>query len=153
MKNFAALIGGIVFGAGLVVGGMTNPDKVLAFLTVGPGWDATLIFVLGGAVAVTTAGYRLFGGRDAPLFDSGFHMPSSTLIDKRLLLGATLFGTGWGLSGYCPGPALVGVFTLDNRALIFMPAFLAGVFAFEYLSRRGDADGGREPVSRTASDG
>ena len=131
MKNLGGLIAGILFGAGLVVAGMTDPAKVLAFLTLNANWDATLIFVLGAAVVVTTIGYRLVGYRAAPLFDSDFHAPTSTLIDVRLLGGAAVFGLGWGIAGFCPGPALVGVMTLDPRAAVFMAAFVVGLVIYE----------------------
>ena len=131
MKNLSALIAGVLFGAGLVVAGMTNPEVVLAFLTLDANWDSTLLFVLGAAVIVATIGYRLVGGRSAPLFDEEFHAPSSTLIDQRLLGGAAIFGLGWGLSGFCPGPALVGLMTLDPRAAVFLGAFVAGLLVYE----------------------
>ena len=131
MKNLSALIAGILFGAGLVVSGMTDPEVVLAFLTLGANWNPTLIFVLGAAVLVAVAGYRLAGRRQAPLFDAEFHAPSSTTIDARLLGGAAVFGLGWGIAGYCPGPALVGFMTLDPRAAVFLAAFVAGVLMHE----------------------
>lgn len=131
MKNFSALLAGILFGGGLVVAGMTDPLKVLAFLTLGAGWDPTLIFVMGSAVVVTFLGYRLAGTRAAPLFDTQFHTPASPVIDKRLLGGAAMFGVGWGLAGFCPGPALVGLMTLDARAAVFVAAYVAGVMIYE----------------------
>ena len=110
---------------------MTDPLKVLAFLTLGADWDPTLIFVMGSAVVVTFLGYRLAGSRAAPLFDTQFHAPASTVIDKRLLGGAAMFGAGWGLAGFCPGPALVGLMTLDARAAVFVAAYVAGVLIYE----------------------
>ncbi len=131
MKNIAALIGGMVFGAGLVFAGMTDPNKVLAFLTLNQNWDPTLIFVLGSAVVVATLGFMLVSKRVAPLFDTEFHAPSNTVVDRRLLGGAAVFGLGWGMTGYCPGPALVGLMTLDVRAAVFIAAFVAGVIVYE----------------------
>ena len=131
MNNLSALIGGLLFGAGLVVSGMTDPDKVLAFLTLGSNWDPTLMFVLGAAVSVAALGYWLVGHRAAPLFDSEFHTPTNTQLDARLLGGAALFGLGWGLVGFCPGPALVGAMTLDPRAGIFIGGFIVGVLIYE----------------------
>ena len=131
MKNLSAMLAGILFGAGLVVAGMTNPDVVLAFLTLDANWDSTLLFVLGSAVVIATLGYRLVGGRHAPLFDTEFHAPTSTVIDSRLLAGAATFGLGWGLSGFCPGPALVGLMTLDPRAAVFLTTFIVGVLIYE----------------------
>ena len=135
MKNLSSLLGGTIFGFGLVISGMTNPDKVLAFLTLGPQWDGALIFVLGGAVSVMFVGYRLFRS-STPLFDTEFHTPTSSVIDRDLLLGAVLFGVGWGVAGYCPGPAIVGAATLDPRALVFLVGFLVGMGLFQLLRGR-----------------
>ena len=131
MNNLSGLIAGIIFGAGLVIAGMTDPAKVLAFLTLNANWDPALIFVLGGAVVVATVGYRLVGLRSTPLFDDDFHAPSSTVIDRRLIGGSAVFGLGWGIAGFCPGPALVGVMTLDPRAAVFLVAFVAGLLIYE----------------------
>lgn len=127
MKNLAALLAGLLFGAGLVIGGMTDPAKVLAFLTLNAAWDPTLMFVLGGALVTAAMGYRLAGHRTAPLFDAAFHAPRAMQVDRRLLAGAATFGIGWGLTGFCPGPALVGAMTLDPRAGVFLLTFGAGV--------------------------
>ena len=134
-KNLAALLGGGIFGFGLVLSGMTNPDKVLAFLTLGPAWDMSLIFVLGGAVTVAFIGYRLVGGRAAPLFDNAFHAPTANDMDKAPVFGAVLFGLGWGVAGYCPGPAIVGAITLDPRAMVFIVGFILGMGLYQ-LSRQ-----------------
>jgi len=131
MNNFSGLLAGILFGAGLVIAGMTDPAKVLAFLTLNAAWDPTLMFVLGAAVVVTFIGYRLIGARRAPLFDDEFHAPASSIIDRRLIGGSAIFGLGWGLAGFCPGPALVGLMTLDPRAAVFLVAFVAGVLIYE----------------------
>ena len=131
MNNISGLLAGIVFGAGLVTAGMTDPAKVLAFLTLNQHWDPSLIFVLGAAVVVAAVGYRLVGLRASPLFDDEFHAPTSTLIDRRLLGGAAVFGLGWGIAGFCPGPALVGLMTLDPRAAVFLVAFVAGLLIYE----------------------
>ena len=133
LGNVSALVGGIIFGAGLVVSGMTDPEKVLAFLTLGDDWDPALIFVMGSAVVVATIGFWLVGKRATPLFDTEFHAPASSTLDGPLLGGAVLFGVGWGVSGFCPGPALVGVMTLDQRALLFIVAYGVGVALFEIL--------------------
>jgi len=130
----AACLGGIVFGAGLSISGMADPNKVLAFLTISPAWDPALIFVMGSALLVTGVGYRLVHTRQQPLWADGFSIPSNTSIDGRLIMGAMTFGVGWGLSGYCPGPALVGGFMLDIRAVAFLVAFLVGLFAYELFA-------------------
>ena len=138
--NFASLGAGTLFGLGLTISGMTDPDNVLAFLTLNADWDPALIFVMGSALMVTMAGYRMLGvllrSRGRPLFDSRFHMPSNTDVDARLIGGATLFGLGWGLAGYCPGPALVGLMTLDPRALVFIAAYVGGVLAYEMIQHK-----------------
>ncbi|MDH3642030.1 MAG: YeeE/YedE family protein [Gammaproteobacteria bacterium] len=134
-KPIAALIGGIVFGTGLSVSGMSDPEVVLGFLTVDGGWNPALLLVMASAVTVTALGYLAIGRRSAPLFDTRFHPPARTAIDGRLLLGAIIFGIGWGVAGYCPGPAIVGAFTLDPRALVFLPGFIVGMLAFEGLPK------------------
>ncbi len=136
MVKLSALLAGILFGAGLVVSGMTNPEKVIAFLTLNDKWDASLIFVMGSALVVTAVGYFVVNRRRAPLFDAIFHNPVAQTIDTRLAGGAVLFGVGWALSGYCPGPAIVGAFTFDMRAVIFFIAYLGGVGLFETTRAR-----------------
>ena len=135
LKPLAALLAGTIFGIGLVISGMSNPEVVLAFLTLTSSWNPSLLFVMASAVAVTAAGYLATGHRAAPLFDTAFRVPEQAGIDRRLLLGACIFGVGWGLSGYCPGPALVGAFTLDPRALVFLPGFVVGMLAYEGLPK------------------
>lgn len=135
--RIAALAGGVIFGAGLVVSGMTNPDNVLAFLTLNAHWDPALIMVMGTAILVAATGFALTRRRSAPLFDTSFHAPTSQLIDRPLLGGATLFGVGWGVTGFCPGPALVGLFTLDPRALVFMLGFVGGLMLHDRWRRSG----------------
>lgn len=131
MSRLAGFVAGIIFGAGLVVSGMTNPDKVLAFLTLSSQWDVSLIFVMGSALLVASLGYALTNRRAEPLFASNFHAPTASAIDQPLLTGSALFGVGWAFSGFCPGPAIVGAFTLDARALLFLLAYLGGVGLFE----------------------
>lgn len=134
--KLSALLGGTIFGAGLVVSGMTNPDKVIAFLTLNTHWDPSLIFVMGSALIVAAGGYALTNRRAQPLFEAMFHAPIAKTIDRRLIGGSMLFGVGWAFSGYCPGPAIVGAFTLDARALVFFAAYLAGVGLFELTRAR-----------------
>ncbi|MGI9324291.1 MAG: DUF6691 family protein [Pseudomonadales bacterium] len=133
MKALFALLAGTLFGLGLAISGMANPSNVIAFLNLSPDWQPALMFVMGSALLVTFLGYRLLGQRHAPLFDERFHTPSNTHIDIRLLSGSALFGVGWGLSGYCPGPAIVGAWTLDERALMFLGAFLLGNLIFDLI--------------------
>lgn len=138
MKGLSALIGGILFGLGLAVSGMADPQIVLAFLTLDANWNPALMGVMGGGVVVTFLGYRLILRRQQPLVEARFDVPTNRQIDKRLIGGAAMFGVGWGVAGYCPGPAIVGAFALDTRALIFMAAFIVGVLVYEFLQRSRD---------------
>ena len=119
---------GLIFGLGLVVSGMINPAKVQNFLDIFGNWDPSLAFVMAGAVVVAFAGYRLAWRNDKPMLDERFHLPPSTAIDRRLVFGAGVFGIGWGLGGYCPGPALTGLGLLAPGTLVFVPAMLAGMW-------------------------
>lgn len=136
VTRVAALVAGVIFGIGLVISGMTNPDKIIAFLTLSGNWDASLIFVMGSALLVTGIGYAIANKKSAPLFEQSFHAPTAQTIDRRLLGGSALFGVGWAFSGYCPGPAIVGAFTLDARAVVFLAAYLGGVALFETTRAR-----------------
>lgn len=122
---------GLVFGTGLIVAGMADPAKVLAFLDLGAipagGWDPSLLFVMAGGIGVTMIGYRLVFVRGRPLLADGFMLPSAQRPDLRLVTGAALFGIGWGLAGFCPGPALVSILTGGLPALVFVVAMLAGM--------------------------
>ena len=138
MNRVAALLGGLVFGVGLAVSGMAEPANVLAFLRIGPGWNPALILVMGCAFTVTAIGYWAVRRRSQPLFATSFSIPAGMPIDRSLVIGAVLFGVGWGLAGYCPGPAIVGAFALDPRALVFFAAFLVGAFGFRLVRARAD---------------
>ena len=126
MKKLAAGAAGLVFGIGLWVSGMADPRKVIGFLDVTGAWDASLAFVMGGAVVATLAGFRIVKQRAKPLFDERFHLPTRKDIDLPLVAGAALFGMGWGIAGYCPGPALTALATLSAEALVFVAAMVAG---------------------------
>jgi uncharacterized membrane protein YedE/YeeE len=119
---------GLIFGLGLVVSGMVDPAKVQNFLDVFGTWDPSLAFVMAGAVAVTFAGYRLAWRNAHPVLDDRFHLPEATAIDRRLVLGAAVFGIGWGLGGYCPGPAFTGLTLLAPGTIVFVPAMLVGMW-------------------------
>ena len=134
MKALAALACGLLFGAGLALSGMTDTAKVLGFLDLFGDWDPDLVFVMGGAVAVTLVGFRLiFRGR--PLLADDFSLPTSKNLDSRLLGGASLFGIGWGVYGYCPGPALSALTYLDTNTVIFVLAMLAGMVLSGQIGR------------------
>jgi uncharacterized membrane protein YedE/YeeE len=133
-RLITALIAGIIFGAGLVVSEMVNPVKVQGFLNIFGNWDPSLILVMGGAVVVTLISSRFILRRVAPMFTDSFELPVSTIIDRRLILGAVLFGLGWGLSGYCPGPGLVNALINPNEAMVFIPALLIGAWISKGVS-------------------
>lgn len=123
----AAFVAGAVFAVGLVLAGMTQPSKVIGFLDIGGAWDPTLAFVMAGAIASHVAGLWLTSRRTVPLFTSAFSAPSRADISVALILGAAVFGIGWGLAGYCPGPALVSVGSGADTALVFVGAATAGM--------------------------
>jgi len=120
---------GLLFGAGLVVSGMADPAKVLNFLDLFGTWDPSLAFVMGGAVVVAFFGYRLVLRRDAPIVGSTFHLPSRKNIDARVIMGPAIFGIGWGLGGFCPGPALAALGLGATGTLAFVPAMIVGMWA------------------------
>ena len=145
---------GLVFGLGLLISGMTEPEKVLGFLDFFGAWDATLAFVMAGAVIVAGAGFALARGRSAPLFAEKFSWPSRSDIDAPLVTGSALFGIGWGLSGICPGPAMVNLAGLAAPMIVFVAAMVLGMLGYELWQRRKvTGDTAREVVAATASDG
>jgi hypothetical protein len=131
-----ALAAGLVFGLGLVVSGMANPAKVLGFLDLAGHWDPSLAFVMGGAIAVALPAFALAKRRRTSLLGAPLQLPTSSAIDRRLVLGSLAFGIGWGLAGFCPGPALVALGMRRWEVLWFVLAMLAGMGAFELLERR-----------------
>lgn len=135
MKSVLAAISGLLFGVGLLVSGMTQPAKVIGFLDFVHGWDPSLAFVMGGAVAVNLLAYRRIRRRASPWLDVRFHLPTRTDIDAPLVAGAALFGIGWGLGGLCPGPALVSAASGSTAALAFVAAMLAGMLLQHRLAR------------------
>ena len=127
---------GLLFGLGLVLSGMTSPDRVIGFLDVAGAWDPSLAFVMGGAVIAATPLFRLASRRKTPLAGGAFDAPTSAGIDRRLIGGAVLFGIGWGLSGICPGPALVDLVLLPVQAGAFVAAMLAGLLLARGIGRQ-----------------
>lgn len=126
IRQLTALVAGTLFGAGLAISQMVNPAKVLAFLDIFGRWDPSLAFVMGGALAVTFVGYKFVLGRDKPVFADRFQLPTARDVDNRLLTGAAVFGVGWGLVGFCPGPALASLAFGRMESLLFILAMLAG---------------------------
>lgn len=135
--TLAALASGALFGVGLVLSGMTDARRVLGFLDVFGSFDPSLLFVLGGAVATTALSFRFVLRQRRPLLASTFELPQAKHVDRRLLGGAAVFGVGWGIAGYCPGPALVGLGAGASEALWFVPAMLAGTLLHRLSERRG----------------
>jgi hypothetical protein len=125
LRNASAAAAGLAFGVGLILSGMTRPSKVLAFLDVFGDWDPSLLFVMGGAVSVYAIGYRL--RHEKPIAADTYAVPSAGKVDARLLVGATVFGVGWGISGYCPGPAVVSLGSSSLGATVFLACVLAGM--------------------------
>jgi uncharacterized membrane protein YedE/YeeE len=136
MRILMALITGLVFGIGLIVAGMTNPAKVLGFLDLAGRWDPSLALVMAGAILVALPAFRVAARRRQSLLGEPMRLPTATRIDRRLVLGSLAFGAGWGLAGFCPGPALASLTTGAVQPLIFCAAMLAGMGIFELLERR-----------------
>jgi uncharacterized membrane protein YedE/YeeE len=131
---------GLLFGIGLIVSGMTDPGKVLGFLDLAGSWDPSLLFVMGGAVLVAGIGFRLARRRGQTVFGAPITLPGATAIDRRLVLGSLVFGAGWGLAGFCPGPVLASLGTGRVEPLLFCLAMVAGMGVFElaeWLRARG----------------
>ncbi len=135
--HLAALVSGLLFGLGLGVSQMIDRARVLGFLDVTGAWDPALMFVLGGAVGVTVILFRVVVRRSKPLFDEMFHLPMKKQIDSRLIWGAAMFGIGWGLAGYCPGPAITSLTLGSWNPVLFMVAFAAGSYLARLFERCG----------------
>jgi hypothetical protein len=142
-------LSGLVFAVGLGLSGMTLPQKVIGFLDVAGDWDPSLAFVMVGSAGVYMLFYRKIVQRAHPLFDTAFHVPTRTDVDQRLVVGAALFGIGWGLVGLCPGPALTALVSGYNKALIFFVAMAAGMYAYRTV----DAIAGLRAHTEAEADG
>ncbi len=134
MKIVAAFASGLLFGLGLAMSGMLDPARVLGFLDFAGAWDPSLAFVLGGAVVVSMAGTRVAGRMRRPALAESFDIPANRRIDVKLIGGSAMFGIGWGLAGFCPGPALAAVPLGIPTALIFVAAMLAGMWCFGIMN-------------------
>ncbi len=133
MYALCAFLAGLVFGTGLIVSGLVNPAKVLGFLDLAGPWDPSLAVVMIGAIAVGAIGFALAGRRTVTLLGTPMLLPTARVIDRRLVVGSVLFGVGWGLVGFCPGPALVALGAGHFKALVFIAAMLAGMLVFEWI--------------------
>jgi len=138
MKNLVTLLSGLMFGFGLLLSGMANPAKVQNFLDLFGTWDPSLAFVMGGAIAVTMPGFWLVTRRSKPFFNDVFNLPTRTDFDARLITGAAIFGVGWGLGGFCPGPAMTALPLAAEGTLIFVATMLTGMAASKYVLQRRD---------------
>lgn len=136
LRPLAALAAGLIFGFGLSVSGMLDPARVRGFLDITGSWDPTLAFVLGGAVGVAGLGYALARRLAHPAFETTFHLPTNRRIDPPLVGGGALFGVGWGLSGFCPGPAVAALSTGSISVAVFVAAMLVGMAAHHRFSPR-----------------
>jgi uncharacterized protein len=129
---------GLLFGTGLVVAGMSDPAKVLNFLDLAAipsgNWDASLAFVMGAGVLVTYVGYYMVHQRERPLFNGAFHLPKDKTVDARVIVGPAIFGIGWGLAGFCPGPAFTALGTGSSQAVIFVAAMFVGIAGARWLA-------------------
>ena len=136
MLIFTSLLAGLVFGVGLIVSGMANPAKVLGFLDLTGAWDPSLALVMAGAIGVSFFAFLFAKKRTLSLIGADMKLPAGRTIDRRLLIGSTLFGIGWGVAGFCPGPGLVALGLGEVKALIFVAAMLAGMALFELFEKR-----------------
>ena len=140
MLIFTSLLAGLVFGVGLIVSGMANPAKVLGFLDLTGAWDPSLALVMAGAIGVSFFAFLFAKKRSRSLLGADMKLPTGSTIDRRLVIGSTLFGIGWGVAGFCPGPGLVALGMGEVKALIFVGAMLAGMVLFELLEKRRSTD-------------
>ena len=146
MLVLTSLLTGLVFGLGLIISGMTNPGKVLGFLDLAGNWDPSLLFVMMGAIAVGSVAFVVARKRSVSFMDAEMKLPTARHIDRRLVIGCTLFGIGWGIAGFCPGPGLVALGAGEIKAVVFVAAMLAGMGVFELLEHRKQLAALRTPV-------
>lgn len=137
MRILVNLLLGLMFGLGLVISGMANPAKVLNFLDLFGTWDPSLAFVMGSAVLVAFFGYRIVLRQPAPVIGKTFHLPNSRKMTPNIVIGPIIFGTGWGLGGFCPGPALTATSLAASGTLIFVPMMLIGMWSARMVQARG----------------
>ena len=128
-QNFFSLLSGIIFGIGLIISGMTNPEKVIGFLSITDNWDPSLMFVMIGAIVISAPIFYLLRNKTKPLFDVKFEIPTIKNLDKQLILGSSLFGIGWGIVGFCPGPAISSLFLLNPLSILFVISMIVGFYS------------------------
>ena len=135
-EKLIALCSGVLFGVGLGLSQMIDRDRVLGFLDVAGNWDSTLLFVLGGAVTVTVIAFRFVLRLPHPIFADKFHLPTKKDIDKSLVIGAAIFGIGWGIAGYCPGPGITALVLGNGNPILFLVAFIVGSLGYKKLAKK-----------------
>jgi uncharacterized membrane protein YedE/YeeE len=135
MKNIYALLAGLIFGLGLIVSGMANPEKVIGFLNIFGRWDPSLAFVMGGAIFVGVFSFKYIVKREKTLLGGSLHLSNEKSINKRLIFGSLIFGLGWGVAGFCPGPALVSLGMGSLKGALFVIAMLAGMLTFKLVQK------------------
>lgn len=140
MPALIPLLCGALFGAGVCISGMIRPSKVLAFLDLGGAWDVSLVFVMGSALALNIVAWRLVKSLRAPRFGSRFPAPPSPIIDGKLVGGAALFGIGWGISGYCPGPAILSTLSGATSSLVFVAMVAVSMIVYDRVADRRTSD-------------
>ncbi len=136
MTLFTAFLSGLVFGLGLIVSGMANPAKVIGFLDLAGAWDPSLALVMAGAIGVGVFAFRVAHQRMETMLGVELKLPKATHIDKRLMVGSVLFGVGWGIGGFCPGPGIVALGAGEAKAAVFVISMIAGMAIFEWLEKR-----------------
>ncbi|KTD63875.1 DUF6691 family protein [Legionella spiritensis] len=136
MYQIIAFLNGLIFGAGLTVSNMTDPNKVLNFLDITGDWDPTLLVVMASALLTTFIGYRLINRCAKPVFAERFYLPEQKKIDGKLLIGSALFGIGWGIAGYCPGPAITALATMNTDPLYMVAGLIAGSYCYYWFFLR-----------------
>ena len=136
MSVLTSVLSGLVFGLGLIISGMVNPAKVLGFLDIAGAWDPSLALVMAGAIGVGFVAFLIAKKRTLSLIGAPMRLPKATHIDMRLVAGGTLFGIGWGIAGFCPGPGLVALGMGEPKTLVFVVAMLAGMLVFQLLEKR-----------------
>ncbi len=139
MQRLTSLLTGLIFGIGLIASGMADPAKVLGFLDLAGLWDPSLALVMAGAISVGALAFAIAGRRKTSLIGLEMKLPTSRQLDRRLMAGSVLFGIGWGIAGFCPGPGLVALGMGESKALIFVLAMIAGMGLFELIERRRQA--------------
>lgn len=147
-QHIVTLMSGLLFGLGLGYSQMIDPEKVIGFLDLFGAWDPTLAFVMGGAVAVTLVTFRFILKRPHPILGSKFYVPTRQDIDRPLVIGSALFGIGWGLGGYCPGPAIAALVLGSANPVLFLVAMIAGSLTYKWLSDRAPLPPAPTPESR-----